>query len=70
MISTLLRRSALALVAAGAVLVGATSAASAHQTVVVTRVYRPAPIIVYRAYAPPVVVYRAPIVRRHIYVRY
>lgn len=69
MISTLLRRSALALAAAGAIVAGTAGAANAHQTVVVTRVYRPAPVVVYRPYAPPVVVYRAPVVRRVIYVR-
>jgi hypothetical protein len=66
----MLRRIALAATAAGAILAGTSGTASAYQTYVVTRVYRPAPVVVYRPYAPPVVVHRAPIVRRYVVTRY
>ncbi|HYF09429.1 MAG TPA: hypothetical protein VD970_17550 [Acetobacteraceae bacterium] len=70
MSSRLLRRAALAIAATGAILTGTAGSAEAYQTYVVTRVYRPAPVVVYRPYRPPVVVYRAPIVRRYVVTRY
>lgn len=60
--SKLLRRATLALAAAGAIVAGTASTASAHGSVYVTRYYRPAPVYVApRVYAAPIVPYVAPI---------
>lgn len=68
--SRFIRRAALAFAAAGAIVAGTSGSANAYTSYVVTRVYRPAPVVVYRRYAPPVVVYRAPIVRRYVVTRW
>jgi len=68
--SSIIRRAALALAAAGAIVAGSSGTASAYTTYVVTQVYRPAPVVVYRPYAPPVVVYQAPMVRRYYVTRW
>lgn len=60
------RRTAFAAAAFAAFAVGSTAPAQA-QTYVVTRVYRPAPVVVFRPYAPPVVIHRRPVVVQRWY---
>ena len=77
MSSSMLRRFALGLAAAGAILAGSASDAQARRrTVIVTHVVHAAPVVVYRHYAPRVVHYSAPVVDyrvrapRHHHYRY
>ena len=70
MSSTMLRRFAVALAAAGAIVAGSAGTAEARRVYVVTQVVRPAPVVVYRYYTPRVVYYRAPRAYRYAYTRY